>query len=232
MVLYGSDRKKLWGLAAAKCSKCKCDLFLEEEGDTNIGEESHISSHRPNHPSASFSRHDDSLAVVERDKRYDNAILLCANCHKVIDNPKDTKYTIEKLRQIKADHEAWVATKLEEDTRESRELLRRIAEVQRKIEVYKIEITLNKERYAWQKNELMKLGNTVKRSDDVDVDSEIQRIFMSDTTRNLEKSLEEYGGDPTGFVSCPFCHANLVYDPKTATMYCQRCKKYREGDVV
>ena len=107
-----------------------------------------------------------------------------------------------------------------------------IAEVQRKIEVYKIEFTLNKEWYAWQKNELMKLGNIVKRSDDVDVNSEILRIYMSGTTRNLEKSFERYGMDSPGIITCPFCHANLAYDPNTATRYCQRCKKYREGDVV
>ena len=136
MNLYALDRKKLWGLAAAKCSKCKGDLFLKEESDTNVGEECHVSSHKPNHPSESFSRYDSSLTEDERDKRYDNAILLCATCHKVIDNPESTEYTIEKLHQIKATHEAWVAEKLEEDTKGSRELKRRIEEVSPKFDEF------------------------------------------------------------------------------------------------
>jgi hypothetical protein len=74
MELHASDRKKLWGLAAAKCSKCRRNLFLEEEGDSNIGEEAHISSHSPNHPSKSFSRYipHPYLSDVERDKKYGN----------------------------------------------------------------------------------------------------------------------------------------------------------------
>jgi hypothetical protein len=207
-------------------------LFLEEEGDTNIGEESHISSHSPDIPSKSFSRFNEDLTPIERDKKYDNAILLCAKCHKVVDNPKNTKYTIERLRQIKAEHEAWVAKSLEEDTKESRELEKRVDEVTRRIEIYETEFTLNKERHAWQKNELRKLGNIANGSDDVDVSAELRRIYMSGTARNLENSLDRYGMDSQGPIACPFCHANLVYDPNTATMYCQRCKKYRKDDVV
>lgn len=136
MELHASDRKKLWGLAAAKCSKCKGDLFLKEESNTNVGEECHVSSHKPNHPSESFSRYDTSLTKDERDKRYDNAILLCATCHKVIDNPESTEYTIEKLHQIKATHEAGVAEKLEEDTKESMELKRMIEELSPKFDEF------------------------------------------------------------------------------------------------
>jgi len=204
-------------------------LFLEEEGNTNIGEESHISSHSPDIPSKSFSRYIHSLSDVERDKKYDNAILLCAKCHKVVDNPKNTKYTIEKLHQIKVEHEAWVAKKLAEDTDESWELKKRVNEIQRKIEIYKIEFTLNKERHAWIKSELTELENTVERADGVDIEAERGRIYMSGTARNLENSLERYGMDSPGVISCPHCHANLLYDPNTATMYCPICKKYREG---
>jgi hypothetical protein len=70
------------------------------------------------------------------EKNQGNAILLCANCHKIIDNPENTKYTIEKLHQIKATHEAWIAEKLEEDTKESMELKRRIEEVSLKFDEF------------------------------------------------------------------------------------------------
>lgn len=110
MYLSVLDRKRLWGKAGGKCSKCKCVLFQKEELDTNIGKECHISSHKPDHPSKEFSRYDPCLTEDERDRSYDNAILLCGNCHDMIDNPKNTQYTIEKLHQIKEKHEAYVKT--------------------------------------------------------------------------------------------------------------------------
>ncbi|KAF5420000.1 MAG: hypothetical protein C5S44_09540 [Candidatus Methanocomedens sp.] len=106
MGLRVSDMKILWGKAGGKCSKCKCVLFKKEESDTNIGKECHISSHKPNHPSKEFSRYDSSLTEYERDRSYYNAILLCGNCHDIIDNPRNIQYTIEKLHQIKERHEA------------------------------------------------------------------------------------------------------------------------------
>ncbi|MGB2729116.1 MAG: hypothetical protein WBD09_11760 [Halobacteriota archaeon] len=231
MVLHVDDRKKLWGLAAAKCSKCQCNLFLEEEGNTNIGEESHISSHSPDFPSKGFSRYipSPSLSDVERDNKYDNAILLCGLHHKVIDNPRNTQYTIEKLHQIKAEHEAWVAKKLSEDTEESGELKRRIGEVTRKIEIYKLEFTLNKKRFEWTKNALdNKIKEIGEKNEVVDLEGEFRPILTSSTTKYLGESLEEHGGATDRPVSCPFCCANLVYDPDSDAMYCRSCKKFIE----
>ena len=230
MGLYATDRKKLWGLAAAKCSICKCNLFLKDEGGTNIGKECHISSHRPNHPSKSFSRYDPSLTEdVERDRRYDNAILLCGKHHDVIDNPKNTEYTIEKLRQMKAEHEAWVANKLAEDTEESRELKRRIDEIQREIEIYEIEFTLNKKRNEWKENAFdNKIKEIGEKNLDIDLEAEFRPILTSSTTKYLEESLEEFGGETDRPVSCPFCCANLVYDTDSNAMYCRNCKKFIE----
>jgi hypothetical protein len=81
-------------------------LFLENESRTNIGKECHISSHKPNHPSENFSRYDSSLTEGERDKKYDNAILLCGPHHDEIDDPEGNEWTKGKLSQIKAEHEA------------------------------------------------------------------------------------------------------------------------------
>jgi len=47
MDLSVRDRKTLWGLAAGKCSICGCKLILNEESNTNIGEECHICSYKP-----------------------------------------------------------------------------------------------------------------------------------------------------------------------------------------
>lgn len=222
MELNALDRKKLWGLAAAKCSKCKSDLFLKKESHTNVGEECHISSHRPNHPSESFSRYDPSLTEDERDKRYDNAILLCATCHKIIDNPESIEYTIEKLHQIKAEHEAWVVENLEENTEESRELKRRIEEINRQIKIYKTEFKLNKSRYDWFEGKISEI------IEEKGLEEEFTPVLTSSTTKYLEESLEEYGGETDRPVSCPFCGANLVHVPGSDMMYCRGCKKYIE----
>lgn len=229
MELSRRDRRKLWGLAAARCSKCRCKLFLENESRTNIGKECHISSHSPNHPSKSFSRHIPTLSDVERDKKYDNAILLCGPDHDVIDDPEGNEWTIEKLRQMKAEHEAWVANKLTEDTEESRGLKRRIEEVTRKLGIGEVEFTLNKNRFEWTKNALeKKIKEIGEKNEDVDLEEEFRPILTSSTTKYLEESLEEHGGATDRPVSCPFCCANLVYDPDSDAMYCRSCKKFIE----
>jgi len=230
MTLYTADRKKLWGLAAAKCSKCKCNLFLANESRTNIGKECHISSYKHNHPSKGFSRYDSSLTDVERNKKYDNAILLCGHHHDEIDDREGNEYTIEKLRQIKSEHEAWVAKKLAEDTDESWELKKRIDEVQRKIEIYEFEFKLNKSRFEWTKNELEnKIREIDGNHEEVDLEDEFRSIWDSSTTKYLKKSLEEYGGETDRPVSCPFCGANLWYDHDSDAMYCRHCQKIIEG---
>ncbi len=52
----------------------------------------------------------ESILTPEERDRYPNLILLCRNHHKVIDQDPKT-WPVEKLHQIKADHEVWVETK-------------------------------------------------------------------------------------------------------------------------
>lgn len=101
-------RKELWGKSGNKCALCHIDLFHEGDKDFyNIGEECHIISERPNGP-----RHIDDLDDYNT---YDNLILLCRNHHKEIDDPANiTKYTSERLKQIKEQHEKWVGRRLSE----------------------------------------------------------------------------------------------------------------------
>ena len=101
-------RKGLWGKSGNKCAICRIDLFHEgDKNSYNIGEECHIVSERPNGP-----RHIDE---IEDYNTYDNLVLLCRNHHKEIDDPANiSKYTCEKLKQIKEKHEKWVGQKLSE----------------------------------------------------------------------------------------------------------------------
>ena len=66
-----------------------------------VGQIAHIIAHSSQGPRA-----DPALLERERD-RYDNLILLCATHHALVDGQANT-YTIQQLRQWKADHEQWV----------------------------------------------------------------------------------------------------------------------------
>lgn len=85
---------------------CECKLSLDNQsGDpTNIGDASHIAGER-----MGSARYDPDMTEDERNS-YDNLIYLCKNCHKKIDTiPQgEAEYTVERLLQIKAEHECRV----------------------------------------------------------------------------------------------------------------------------
>ena len=98
--------KELWGKAACRCSICNKELILDDPKRTCIGEHCHIISKKPDGP-----RHQKYINDYDA---YDNLILLCRNHHKEIDdNP--INYTIEKLKQIKNDHEKRIAQQLKKE---------------------------------------------------------------------------------------------------------------------
>src|SRR6266571_8070880 len=66
-----------------------------------LGEIAHIIAESPDGP-----RGDSPLSLTERNK-YENLILLCNVHHQLIDDQPQT-YTVERLQQMKQDHEAWV----------------------------------------------------------------------------------------------------------------------------
>jgi hypothetical protein len=70
-----------------------------------VGEGCHIVAEEKNGP-----RGASSLSLEDRN-RYPNLILLCRNHHAVIDGDVDA-WPIERLHQLKADHELWVETQL------------------------------------------------------------------------------------------------------------------------
>lgn len=104
------DLKLLFGLSAARCAFPKCQqLCIVEKTISDpavlIGQVAHIVAHSDQGP-----RSDRALPESERD-RYDNLILLCATHHVQVDGQANT-YTIQHLRQWKADHEKWVQNAL------------------------------------------------------------------------------------------------------------------------
>jgi hypothetical protein len=105
--------KILWGRSGGKCAICKNELIVDptdsDDDPSVVGDEAHIIARKQ-----SFTRGDyDSLTEEERD-HYSNLILLCRNHHKQIDD-QPAYYTVERLREIKATHEAEVRAERTED---------------------------------------------------------------------------------------------------------------------
>lgn len=117
MAISQKDIKILWGKSGNRCAICKKELAFVEEGSIKnvlVGEQAHIVAQNEDGP-----RGHSNLLLHERDS-YPNLILLCANHHTVIDSDTQ-KYSIEKLHQIKQEHELWVSEKLSSVISESRQ---------------------------------------------------------------------------------------------------------------
>jgi hypothetical protein len=109
-----SDRtlKLLWGRAAGRCAlpTCRIELYVDAtdyDPMVIIGEIAHIEASSDSGPRANRAK-----TKKERDE-YDNLILLCKNCHARLDGQKNTN-TVEYIRKLRTDHEAWVRNSLPE----------------------------------------------------------------------------------------------------------------------
>jgi hypothetical protein len=104
MAIAELDLKLLWGRSAGICSNPGCrkelTLDLQQAGSLNVGEMAHLIARQPSGPRGDGKGGDNS---------YDNLILLCPNCHTLVDKaPAD--YPEEKLRDWKNSWEAEVRT--------------------------------------------------------------------------------------------------------------------------
>jgi hypothetical protein len=103
MPITDRARKILWGKAGGRCSICQVQLVTEgtDTDDPSVfGEEAHIVGQSPNGPRASNVPDVDSYA---------NLILLCRKHHKQVDD-QIGYYTVERLKEIKRQHEEWAAS--------------------------------------------------------------------------------------------------------------------------
>ena len=124
MAIADKTRKLLWGRSGNRCSICRLELIIDAtmcDDASLVGEECHIISGQRQGP-----RHDPSFAKKKIDS-YDNLLLLCRVHHKMVDDQHET-YTIALLKQIKNNHEKWVAEKLMESSPPPRIRIRRIKE--------------------------------------------------------------------------------------------------------
>src|SRR6478609_9392593 len=91
--------KRLFALSGNQCAfpGCCSPIIMVSSGKV-IGEVCHIKAQKPNAP-----RYDSAQNDSER-HAFENLILLCPLHHTLIDSDADS-YTIERLAQIKNEHE-------------------------------------------------------------------------------------------------------------------------------
>lgn len=113
MSITVTTHKKLWGRSGNICAFPDCNMQLVEDvSETKdysiIGEEAHIIAKKKNGP-----RGDSELSSEARDE-YNNLILLCNRHHKIIDDSPEF-YTLEKLHDMKMNHEKAIKENLKLD---------------------------------------------------------------------------------------------------------------------
>ena len=99
-VPQGTERA-LFASSGGRCARCFRRIIEGQETSDDIsviGEIAHIRGKKSGSP-----RYDSNMSDYERD-RYDNLIVLCANCHKIVDDQPGT-YTVAKLQTLKRTHE-------------------------------------------------------------------------------------------------------------------------------
>ena len=105
MAISSKDIKKLWGLAAGRCSYLGCSepcIEFIAENPTVLGEMAHMIAKRPRGPRGIGTGGADS---------YDNLILLCPTHHKTVDQSPDNFPAI-LLQDWKKRHEINIAEAL------------------------------------------------------------------------------------------------------------------------
>lgn len=108
MGIADKTRKVLWGRSGNLCAFCKAHLVVDASAldpESVVGDECHIVSGAANGP-----RHDPEFASELVDNP-ENLILLCRVHHKLVDDQAET-FTASALRELKANHESWVKSKL------------------------------------------------------------------------------------------------------------------------
>ena len=102
--ITGKETLILWVRSGGRCAHCN-EYVIEapyHEIPLNLGERAHIAGWKD---SPGSPRGDSNVPIPDRNKA-DNLILLCQNCHTIIDHP-DTRehYPETRLLEIKREHE-------------------------------------------------------------------------------------------------------------------------------
>lgn len=94
-----STAKNLFALSRNHCARPECNAQLVLKNSVNLGVICHIEGEKPN-----SARHNPNMDDEQR-RDINNLIVLCNNCHTIIDMDVDT-YTTDKLKEMKKNHES------------------------------------------------------------------------------------------------------------------------------
>ncbi len=93
--------KTLFALSGNTCAMSDCEVVLTDPKWSSVRAEiAHIRGELP-----SSARYDTDMTPEDR-RHFDNLILLCPNCHTLIDDLSPDAYPVERLNEIKARHES------------------------------------------------------------------------------------------------------------------------------
>ncbi|GAA2344121.1 HNH endonuclease [Streptomyces kunmingensis] len=110
MGISEKTRKILWVQAGGLCAVCKAQVITSgtaSDDPSVFGEEAHIVARSEGGPRAG--------GLAENlINHHTNLILLCSNDHKRVDD-QPNHFTVERLRLIKSEHEAWVRSVMDAD---------------------------------------------------------------------------------------------------------------------
>lgn len=95
--------KRLFSLSANQCANPSCDNVIVDHKGVVIGRVCHIAGAEKGGP-----RFDSSMSA-DQNRAFENLLLLCANCHVLIDDDEG-RFPVIKLKKWKAAHERRFAT--------------------------------------------------------------------------------------------------------------------------
>lgn len=99
------DRRFIIGKSGGRCNNCRIDLFVENKfsEQARIGDDAHIWAYSDGGPRG-------SAAMVPSDRNSpENLILLCKNCHALVDQ-QEKEFTADVLIRMRENHYGWVSS--------------------------------------------------------------------------------------------------------------------------
>lgn len=198
------DQRRLWGKSGNRCALPDCRKLLvvdktETDDESIIGQMAHVKGEK-----FGAARYDSMMDENMRNV-YDNLILLCSNCHKIIDDQPNT-YTAEQLLEIKNNHEKWIIESTEKEITNvtfaeleivTKYLLSNQVNtsdsyllIPPKEKIQKNELSSSTERLITRGlTEVKQVGQFIERSPDMEFGERLKQGFVSEyqRLRNVEK---------------------------------------------
>ncbi len=204
MPIKEKDKRIVFARCGNRCSFPGCDQIIASKGDstnyTNTGELAHIKGDKED-----SSRYDPNQSDKERNSP-DNLILLCGTHHKMIDDQPDV-YTVDKLTEMKYQHEEWVISQYSKSTNEltfaELEVIRKFIESSELIEtdmsVIHLKDKIRKNEISPKTETLIKIGlartSLIRDYIDANLDPEFGERLKKGFVQEYTKQKTDFSGD-------------------------------------